>query len=387
MCNESRPNASGIVLAGVHRWGESEFERLLPRPLLPVAESPLICYALRWLRDGGVVSATVCANSESHFVRHLLKDGSDYGLDIRYFEDLTPRGPAGCVRDAGLWGARGDLIVTDGCVIPTLNLSELLAEHRRTAAAITVVVEPRNEMDPFREAMPRATGIFVFSPRALEAVPPTGYQDIKELLIPALHKSGERVLIYHAEGECLRVTDIDSYMAANEWMIERIAAGEVPLPEYRLDGSVGVGCDVRVADDARLIGPILMGPRTRVGPGATIVGPTVLGADCVIEERALVSRSVVWDRCRIGTAARIDECILATGSVIDSGERIQCTLHTRDLDRAWSPGTDARRGDAARAKSETRPGTAGAQDGQTDAARRAAVQPTRPNVSVATEGN
>ena len=107
MRNEPRTDASGIVLAGVHRWGESEFERLLPRPLLPVAESPLICYALRWLRDGGVRAATICANSESRFVRHCLKDGSEYGLDIRYFEDLTPRGPAGCVRDAGLWGTHG----------------------------------------------------------------------------------------------------------------------------------------------------------------------------------------------------------------------------------------------------------------------------------------
>ena len=53
----------GIVLAGTYQWGETAFESLLPRPLVPVAQVPLISYTLEWLRDGGVMDATICANS------------------------------------------------------------------------------------------------------------------------------------------------------------------------------------------------------------------------------------------------------------------------------------------------------------------------------------
>ena len=43
---------SAVVLAGTHHWSGSSFERLAPRPLVPVALEPLISYSLRWLRDG-----------------------------------------------------------------------------------------------------------------------------------------------------------------------------------------------------------------------------------------------------------------------------------------------------------------------------------------------
>ena len=38
----------GIVLAGTYQWGDSTFETLLPRPLVPVAQAPLISYTLEW---------------------------------------------------------------------------------------------------------------------------------------------------------------------------------------------------------------------------------------------------------------------------------------------------------------------------------------------------
>ena len=59
----------GVVLAGTYHWSNSSFEELLPRPLVPVAQAPLVSYALRWLRDGGIPRATLCANSASRAVR------------------------------------------------------------------------------------------------------------------------------------------------------------------------------------------------------------------------------------------------------------------------------------------------------------------------------
>lgn len=95
----------GVVLAGVHQWDDSALDGALPRPLLPVVHQPLVGYSLQWLRDGGVTNDTVCANSDSRLVRQYLGDGACIGLDLAYYEDWTPRGPAGCVRDAGLAAA------------------------------------------------------------------------------------------------------------------------------------------------------------------------------------------------------------------------------------------------------------------------------------------
>lgn len=323
----SLTDIAGVVLAGVHRWGESAFEQLLPRPLLPVAESPLLCYGLRWLRDAGIRRTTICANSESRLVRRCLGDGLAVGLDLHYYEDMTPRGPAGCARDASLTCAARDFVVVEGCVIPSVDLSKLLRVHRRTGAAVTVVVQGGQWNGVWDDGMARPVGVYVFSRRALDLVPATGYQDIKELLIPQLHDQGERVSTYVAERACPRITDADSYLAANEWMIGEIVAGGLSLCGYRRVGEVCMHEQAQVADSVRLVGQVLIGPGSRLAEEATIVGPTTIGAECVIERRAVVSRSVLWDRCCVGRAAIVDQCILPTNASVAAEARVDGVLH------------------------------------------------------------
>src|SRR6185295_720200 len=147
----------GIVLAGTYRWSASSFEALAARPLVPVALSPLISYALRWLRDGDVPRATICTNHSSRTVEAALGQGGELGLELRYYEDGTPRGAAGCVRDAGLPSASETFVVADGTAIPTVSLRELLASHRASGAAATAVVH----RDRSRSGLPTPGGVYV----------------------------------------------------------------------------------------------------------------------------------------------------------------------------------------------------------------------------------
>jgi NDP-sugar pyrophosphorylase family protein len=103
---------SAVVLAGTHHWSDSIFARLAPRPLVPVALAPLISYSLRWLRQGGVRLATICANGTTRFIEEELGSGDEMDMELGYYRDGTPRGAAGCVRDAGLLTGSETLVVT-----------------------------------------------------------------------------------------------------------------------------------------------------------------------------------------------------------------------------------------------------------------------------------
>ena len=347
----------GIVLAGVHHWGATEFERLLPRPLMPVADSPLISYALRQLRDAGVAGVTLCANSDSHLLRACLGDGAELGLDLAYYEDLSPRGPAGCVRDAVMrWPAR-DNVVLEGSVIPWFDLRALLAAHRQSGAVVTVVVEAG-----VGGAGPAAhpAGVYVFGQQAVRAVPPRSYQDIKEVLIPRLHSEGALVQTYAVPAACPRVNGLESYLAANDWMVRRLVEDEPPWPGYRREGESLVHESAIVADGARLVGPVQIGARTCVARGATIVGPTVIGQGCTIMEAGVVCRAVLWDDCHVARRACVDQCVLATGATVSADVRIRHELRTAAAPQADPaqavPRTAGRRCPPTRRDTTARPG-------------------------------
>lgn len=339
--SEDRMDVRGIVLAGVHHWGATDFERLLPRPLMPVADSPLISYALRQLRDAGIHGVTLCANSESHLLRTCLGDGAELGLDLSYYEDISPRGPAGCVRDAVMhWPAR-DTVVFEGSVIPWFDLRALLAAHQQSGAMMTVVVE-----EGVGGAGPaaRPAGVYVFGWQAVRAVPPRSYQDIKEVLIPRLHSEGALVQTYAVPVACPRVSDMDSYLAANDWVVRRLTADEPPWPGYRRQGEALVHESAIVADGARLVGPVQIGARTCIARGATIVGPTVIGQGCTIMEGGVVCRAVLWDDCHVAHGACVDQCVLATGATVSAKTRLCRELQTAmDADQTVRPTSGRRR--------------------------------------------
>ena len=211
----------GIILAGTYRWNGAAFESLTPRPLLPVAQAPLIAYSLRWIGSGHPSRITVCLNEDSRRVRDRLSDGSHLGMKLEYREDASPRGAAGCARDVALRGDARSFLISDGTVIPMVDQDQLLAAHRASGAALTVVVHRDDHADsPLSPLSP--AGIYVAERSVFDFVSESGFQDIKENLIPRLHRAGVKVLTHPATACCPHVVDARTYLTVSHWMISRV---------------------------------------------------------------------------------------------------------------------------------------------------------------------
>ena len=327
---------AGIVLVGTHPWTHSSFDKLVPRPLLPIAHRPLMWYALSWLRDGGIQDVAVCANRETQILESRLHRHVPAGIRVSYHEDSMPRGAAGAVRDAVAANDAEVFVVTDGTAIPDVVLSDLLQAHRTSRAAATVVVhaEPTGN----GQSIQVPTGIYVFNRAVLDFVPATGFCDIKETLIPALHRAGVRVSPYSVASASPRVLDASTYLAVNEWMVERLAT-----PGNEPDGYVLTdGClfhrEATIAPDAVFVGPVLVGPGAQVESGAVVVGPSSIGREATVEAGALVSRSAIWRRCVIQENAVLDRCIVGDDAVVAPGtqafQQIRMAAVTREAEFA-----------------------------------------------------
>ncbi len=306
----------GVVLAGAYPTGRSPLDRIAPRPLLPVAQQPIVAYALRWLEGGGVRRATACVNSTARGVR-VCVESLDVGVRVDYLEDWSPRGPAGCVCDAAARAEDAEtLLVCDATAIPQVDVEALLSTHREAGAALTVVVgaDATGRLRP--------TGVYVFERRACRLVPEEGFFDIKERLVPRLYAAGEVVWTHMASTVAPRVLSVDSYLAANHWMIEHLSRQDAATSDFLVRGQALVHRTAEVDPEARPLGPILLGPRVVVHAGATLVGPVSLGADAVVGENAVVSRSVALERTVVGREAFVDRSMLGAGTRILPGETV-----------------------------------------------------------------
>jgi carbonic anhydrase/acetyltransferase-like protein (isoleucine patch superfamily) len=231
-------------------------------------------------------------------------------MRVDYLEDWSPRGAAGCVRDAGIKSDADTFVVADGTSVPVVDVDELLEAHHAAGAAITVVVgaDAAGRLRP--------SGVYVFARRVFDFIPEDGFQDIKEKLIPRLYGAGEHVSTHMASVVAPRVVNTDTYLALNQWAVERAPQHLDPEDGFRVSGEAVVHDSATVDPGARLLGPVLLGPRVSVHEGATLVGPVTLGPGTTVGRGAVVSRSVVWSGCVIGEGAFVDRCMMADGSTI-----------------------------------------------------------------------
>jgi NDP-sugar pyrophosphorylase family protein len=317
----------GIVLAGSYPWRNAPLERLLPRPLLPVAHQPLISYTLRWLFEAGVRSVTICVNAASRRVQAELPAHTTGWPALEYSYDAEPRGPAGCARDAALGTGAETFVVADGAAIPTVSLAELLLAHGASRRAATVAVHARGAGRGEKRRAAAPAGVYVFERGAFDLVPARGFQDVKEHLVPRLYAAGETLVPQEVGGPSPRVLDLHTYVAANHWATRRLALGGRVLAGYAAHGEALVHHTATVSAHSRLVGPVLVGPHCRVMEGATLVGPTVLGTGCIVDPEAVVSRSVAWNRCTVGTHAMVDGSVLADDARVVPGSRLAGAVH------------------------------------------------------------
>jgi exosortase len=272
-------------------------------------------------------------------------------VEVEFLFDETPRGSAGCVRDAlENLDCRTVLIIEAG-VLWTPRGPGAIAGHLESGAALTV----------FTDGSDRPVGVYAARSDALGLVRSQGYQDLKEQLIPELLAGGEDVRCETVSGSVVAAASAKGYRGLAALAAARPA-------DFGVDGGVGARDGVRifpnavVDETARLVAPVVAMDGAVVEGGAVVVGPAIIEAGALIGDGAVVAKSFLWADAEVGRRARVTGCIVDEGGVVPAGR----VVHERAVaSRDCLPG--------GKAIEKPREGRSVGSSGRSAALRRAAI--------------
>jgi NDP-mannose synthase len=130
-----------VVLAGGLGTRLQPYTTVLPKPLMPIGDRPVLDIVVRQLRRHGFERVTIATGHLAELIEAFFGDGSRHGIPIDYFREDRPLGTVGSL--ALIDGLEDDFLVMNGDILTDMDYGALLAAHHESGATATVAVTSR----------------------------------------------------------------------------------------------------------------------------------------------------------------------------------------------------------------------------------------------------
>lgn len=218
-----------VILAGGLGTRLRPYTMVLPKPLVPIGDRPILELILRQLVKAGVTRVDLCVAHLGELMRAYFAEGTTLPeeLDMHWQWEDEPLGTAGALKIVP--DLDETFIAMNGDLLTNLDYRALIDFHRQQDAALTIgmhrqrvditlgVIEHDGPLVTDYREKPTlhydvSMGVYVYEPRALEHLPdgPCGFPD----LVRALLKAGERVAGYENDAVWYDIGTLGEYERA-----------------------------------------------------------------------------------------------------------------------------------------------------------------------------
>lgn len=205
-----------VIMAGGKGTRLDPYTRILPKPLIPVGDSPIIEHIMRQFEGYGCSKFHVIVNYKKQLMKAYFNE-SDRHYDVTWYDEERPLGTGG-----GLFLLKGimkDTFFLTNCdILLRSNYADMLKFHRSHGNMITMIGAYKTLTIPYGivdigndgvvEAMREKpnlsfltnTGMYLVEPQALEDIPDNtalGFPEIIEMQ----RQRGNKVAVYPVSEE------------------------------------------------------------------------------------------------------------------------------------------------------------------------------------------
>jgi NDP-sugar pyrophosphorylase family protein len=290
-----------IILAAGEGTRLRPLTEKVPKPLVPIANIPLLIRTIFLLRSQGVteIGINLCYKAEQ--IISALGDGEGLGVSITYSQETELLGTAGGVKRFAPRLTEAFLVLY-GDNLYDFTIAPLIAHHHRVQTVATIAT--------FTTPDPTACG--------LVGTDSEGYvtQFLEKPLLSEVFTDQANAGVYVLEPEVLDCIPSDIACDFGRDVFPAML-GYKPLTALPLGGylcDTGTFQNYRKANwDAMGENMLAAGRDTQIAPDVQFLGRNIIGAGTIIEPGATLTNTICWENCRIGSGATLEGIILAQG--------------------------------------------------------------------------
>ena len=301
----------------------------LPKPLLPVANRPVLTHTIGQLEAAGVTDVLLVIGHQAQVVSGSLGHRCG-GVALSYVVQTDPKGTGQATALAEEFAAGEPFLMLFGDIVTSRqHLPDIVriyeAEEpaailsvryfRDPASGGAVYVEGDRVARIVERPQPGETtthyinaGIFVFPPQIFDLLrqvdlSPRGEYELTDA-IRMLLDAGEVVRAYDLKNFWVNLTDPATYLEAQRELLAEMECSPPEVPaSVAVDGSVVVGSGARL--------------------GACRLGPDVsIGELCTIGDGAEVRDAIIMAGATIEAGASVESAVVGLGATVGQGREL-----------------------------------------------------------------
>ncbi len=224
-----------VILAGGKGTRLAPYTTVLPKPLMPIGDMPILEIVLRQMACYGFKDVTLAVGYLAELLMAYCGDGGKFGVRVDYSREEHPLGTAGPI--ALVPDLDETFLVMNGDLLTTLDYGEMYRYHKEREAIATLAAYQREvkidlgvidigaddwvkdyiEKPTYKYSV--STGVYIFEPQVLDYIAPNQRLDLPELVLRLVNQ-GHPVNVYRFDGYWLDIGRHDDYEKANDQFSE-----------------------------------------------------------------------------------------------------------------------------------------------------------------------
>ncbi len=230
-------DSCAVILAGGQGSRLRPFTTVLPKPLIPVCDVPILEVVIHQLREQGFRKVVLAVNHHDRLIRSYFGDGRSMGVEIVYSKENRPLGTVGplhLISDE----LPETFLMMNGDLLTDLRFGSFLEDHAESGRVLSVctcerrvelgdgVIETSEDglISGFREKPTVgfwiSAGIYAMRRDVLDSIPRETAFGMDQLIL-GLVGSGVAVRTYRHEGSWYDIGSPEDLRLANAAFAER----------------------------------------------------------------------------------------------------------------------------------------------------------------------